>query len=183
MVVKKNGKLCSGIFFVILILSPLYLSYWMSKLPNYCNCLFYFQVSLGGGGWFEVYSTWLIHYKNPDSLSAVLLNSLKFCAPVEFIWFWIFFTVIFLGRNQLSGFFLVRFVIPGLYLRTSPFFQFQLSCTWLSPNNISLFLNLHHSIGMHKYIICQSFKKFHRVGFSISHPKDSNFGSSLDTRW
>ena len=69
----------------------LYLSYWMSKLPNYCNCLFYFQVSLGGGGWFEVYSTWLIHYNNPDSLSAVLLNSFKFCAPVEFIWFWLFF--------------------------------------------------------------------------------------------
>jgi hypothetical protein len=23
----------------------LYLSYWMSKLPNYCNCLFYFPIS------------------------------------------------------------------------------------------------------------------------------------------
>jgi hypothetical protein len=31
---------------------------------------------------------------------------------------------------------------------------------------------------MSKYIICQSFKKFHRAVFSIAHPKYSNFGYS-----
>jgi hypothetical protein len=34
----------------------------MSKLPNVCICLFYFQVGWGGG-WFEGDSTLLIHYK------------------------------------------------------------------------------------------------------------------------
>ena len=33
---------------------------------------------------------------------------------------------------------------------------------------------------MSKYIICQSFKKFHRAVFSIAHPKYSNFGGILD---
>ena len=33
---------------------------------------------------------------------------------------------------------------------------------------------------MPKYIICQSFKKFHRAVFSIAHPKYSNFGGILD---
>jgi hypothetical protein len=28
----------------------LYFPEWMSKLTNYCNCLFYFQVGWGGGG-------------------------------------------------------------------------------------------------------------------------------------
>ena len=36
---------------------------------------------------------------------------------------------------------------------------------------------------MSKYIICQSFKKFHRAVFSIAHPKYSNFESILDARW
>ena len=31
---------------------------------------------------------------------------------------------------------------------------------------------------MSKYIICQSFKKFHRAVFSIAHPKYSNWGYS-----
>ena len=48
---------------------------------------------------------------------------------------------------------------------------------------IQFFLNLHHGIGMSKYIICQSFKKFHRAVFSIAHPKYSNFGGILDARW
>jgi hypothetical protein len=69
----------------------------MSKLPNDCICLFYFQDSWGGEGWFEGDSTWLIHYKkkspkNTDSHPAVLLNSFKFCAPVVFVWFWLFFS-------------------------------------------------------------------------------------------
>jgi hypothetical protein len=33
----------------------------------------------------------LIHYKN-NSHPAVLLNSFTFCAPVVFIWFWLFFS-------------------------------------------------------------------------------------------
>ena len=36
---------------------------------------------------------------------------------------------------------------------------------------------------MSKYIICQSFKKFHRAVFTIAHPKYSNFGGILDARW
>jgi hypothetical protein len=43
-------------------------------------------------------------------------------------------------------------------------------------------LNLHHGRVMSKYIICQSFKKFHRAVFSIAHPKYSNFGGILDAR-
>ena len=35
----------------------LYLTKCMSKLTNYCICLFYFQVGWGGGGGFEVDST------------------------------------------------------------------------------------------------------------------------------
>ena len=67
----------------------------MFKLTHYCICLFYFQVGWGGGGWFEVDSTWLIHYKKTDSHPAVLSNSFKFCAPVAFIWFWFFFDWLF----------------------------------------------------------------------------------------
>ena len=48
---------------------------------------------------------------------------------------------------------------------------------------INFFKNLHHWIVMSKYIICQSFKKFHHAVFSIAHPKYSNFGSILDARW
>jgi hypothetical protein len=33
---------------------------------------------------------------------------------------------------------------------------------------------------MSKYIICQSFKQFHRAVFSIAHPKYSNFEGILD---
>ena len=47
----------------------------------------------------------------------------------------------------------------------------------------SIFFNLHHGIVMSKYIICQSFQKFHRPVFSIAHPKYSNFGGILDARW
>jgi hypothetical protein len=47
-------------------------------------------------GWFEGDSTWLIHYKkttkNTDSHPAVLLSSFKVCAPVVFVWFWLFFS-------------------------------------------------------------------------------------------
>jgi hypothetical protein len=38
-------------------------------------------------------------------------------------------------------------------------------------------------IVMSKYIICQSFKKFHRAVFSIAHPKYRNFGGILEARW
>ena len=43
-------------------------------------------------------------------------------------------------------------------------------------------MNLHHRIVMSKYLICQSFKKFHRAVFSIAHLKYSNFGGILDAR-
>jgi hypothetical protein len=36
---------------------------------------------------------------------------------------------------------------------------------------IQFFLSLHHGIVMSKYIICQSFKKFHHAVFSIAYPK------------
>ena len=58
---------------------------------------FIFKSAGEGEGWLEGDSTWLIHYKkNPtkttDSHPAVLLNSFKFCAPVVFVWFWLFFS-------------------------------------------------------------------------------------------
>jgi hypothetical protein len=50
---------------------------------------FIFKSAGEGEGWFEGDSTLLIHYKknikNTDSHPAVLLNSLKFCAPVVFV--------------------------------------------------------------------------------------------------
>jgi hypothetical protein len=61
----------------------------MSKLPNACICLFYFQVGWGGAGWFE--GDYLINSlqkkipKNTDSHPAELLNSFIFCAPVVFV--------------------------------------------------------------------------------------------------
>ena len=70
----------------------------MSKLPNDCICLFYFQVGWGGGGvvWEWLYLINSLQKKKPtkntDSHPAVLLNSFKFCAPVVFVWFWLFFS-------------------------------------------------------------------------------------------
>jgi hypothetical protein len=61
----------------------------MSKLPNYCKYLFLFSGRLRRRGGLRL-TTWLIHYKKPDSHPAVLLNSFKFCPPVVFIWFWLF---------------------------------------------------------------------------------------------
>ena len=57
---------------------------------------FIFKSAGEGKGWFEGDSTWFIHYKKlkkiTDSHPAVLLNSFKFCAPVVFVWFWLFFS-------------------------------------------------------------------------------------------
>ena len=70
---------------------------WMSKLPNDCICLFYFQVGWGGErvvwGWlYLINSLQKKPTKNTDSHPAVLLNFFKFCAPVVFVWFWLFFS-------------------------------------------------------------------------------------------
>ena len=67
----------------------------MSKLPNDCICLFIFRSAGEWEGWFE--GDYLINSlpKKPqktDSHPAVLLNSFKFCAPVVFVWFWLFFS-------------------------------------------------------------------------------------------
>jgi hypothetical protein len=69
----------------------------MSKLPNDCICLFYFQIGWGGGGvvWGWLYlinSLQKKPTKNTDSHPAVLLNSFKFYDPVVFVWFWLFFS-------------------------------------------------------------------------------------------
>ena len=55
---------------------------------------FIFKSAGEGEGWFEGDSTRLIHFKkkNTDSHPAVLLNSFKFCAPVVFVRFWLFFS-------------------------------------------------------------------------------------------
>ncbi len=67
----------------------------MSKLPNDCICLFYFQVGWGGGGvvWGWLYLINSLKKKNThtDIHPGVLLNSFKFCPPVVFVWFWLFF--------------------------------------------------------------------------------------------
>jgi hypothetical protein len=58
--------------------------------------VFIFKSAGEGEGWFEGDSTWLIHYKkqkkSTDSHPTVLLNSFKFCAPVVFVWSWLFFS-------------------------------------------------------------------------------------------
>ena len=64
----------------------------MSKLPNYCNVFFIFRLVRGREGWLEIDCTLLIHYKKPDSHLAALLYSFKLCAPVVFIWLWLFFS-------------------------------------------------------------------------------------------
>ena len=90
--------------------------------------------------------------------------------------------------------FLVKLFVWALILRKFKkaklnILRFQLYLKGLDlgyPNNfpiIQFFLNLHHGIVMSKYIICQSFKKFHRSFFSIAHPKYSNVGGILDARW
>jgi hypothetical protein len=66
----------------------------MSKLPNDCICLFYFQVGWGGEGCLYLINSLLKKKKKKitDSHPAVLLNSFKFCALVVFVWFWLFFS-------------------------------------------------------------------------------------------
>jgi len=50
-------------------------------------------MSVGEGDvWFDGDSTWLFHYKKPHNHPAILLNFFKFCPPVVFIWFWLFFS-------------------------------------------------------------------------------------------
>jgi hypothetical protein len=57
----------------------------MSKLPNDCICLFYFQVGWGGGwGWFEGYSTLLIHYKKTQKTQYKMNNNNKTNTKHEF---------------------------------------------------------------------------------------------------
>ena len=68
------------------------------QITKWLHLSFLYSNRLGKGeGWFEGDSTWLIHYKkkppkNTESHPAVLLNSFKFCAPVVFVWFWLFFS-------------------------------------------------------------------------------------------
>jgi hypothetical protein len=69
----------------------------MSKLPIDCICILYIQVGWGGGGviWGWLYLINSLQKKTPkntDNHPAVLLNSFKFCAPVVFVWFWLFFS-------------------------------------------------------------------------------------------
>ena len=61
----------------------------MSKLLNDCICLFYFQVGWGGVVWGWLYFINSLQKKTYNH-PAVLLNSFKFCAPVVFVWFWLF---------------------------------------------------------------------------------------------
>ena len=61
----------------------------MSKIPNN----FFIFRSVGEGDvWLDGDSTWLFHYKKPHNHPAILLNFFKFCPPVVFIWFWLFFS-------------------------------------------------------------------------------------------
>jgi hypothetical protein len=85
------------------------LTQWMSKLPNDCIWLFYFQVGWGGGGvvWGWLYLINSLHtkkQKNTDNHPAILLISIKFCAPVVFVWFWLFFSCLSRrGRRSKRG--------------------------------------------------------------------------------
>ena len=86
---------------------PITKSFWILiidtvdvQITKWLHLSFLFSSWLGRGrgrgrGGLRV-TTWLIHYKknqrNTDSHPAVLLNSFKFCAPVVFVWFWLFFS-------------------------------------------------------------------------------------------
>jgi hypothetical protein len=69
----------------------------------------------------------------------------------------------------------------GVYNNVTSFKVVVLGYPKIFPSFI--FLDKHHGIVMSKYIVCQSFNKFHRAVFSIAHPKYSNFGGILDARW
>jgi hypothetical protein len=75
---------------------------WHSGCQNDCICLFIFKSAGEGEGCFKGDSTWLIyckkkHQQNTDSHQAALFNSFKLCAPVVFVWFWLFLCC--LGRR------------------------------------------------------------------------------------
>ena len=60
----------------------------MSKLPNDCICIFYFQVGWGGE---EV--VWLIHYtKKHRQPPSCIVKFLQIMCSVVFAWFWLFFS-------------------------------------------------------------------------------------------
>ena len=69
---------------------------WQSGYPNYQMTAFVFFIfkSAGEGkGWlYLINSLQKKTKKTTDSHPAVLLNSFKFCAPVVFVWFWLFFS-------------------------------------------------------------------------------------------
>ena len=101
----------------------------MSKLPNDCICLFYFQVGWGGGG---VVWGWLYlinslpkkkNTKNTDSHPAVLFNSFKFCAPVVFVWFWLFFSCLSMWEKW-------RHDRETCFCKNVGFFFFTFFCIW-----------------------------------------------------
>ena len=109
---------------------------WQSGCLNYQMTAFVFFIfkSAGEGEeWFESDSTWLIHYKkkptkNTDSHPAVLLNSFKFCAPVVFVWFWLFFswgrwykrgsdsTIFYYHEMNLLYSIIISKILVGIYL-------------------------------------------------------------------
>jgi hypothetical protein len=111
---------------------------WHSGCPNYKKTAFVcfiFKSAGVGEGWFEGDSTWLIHYqkktpKNTDSHPAVLLNSFKLCAPVVFVWFWLFFSCLRRRGRQYKRESDITIVFPNIafYFFTTikcPLFDFK----------------------------------------------------------
>ena len=101
------------------------LLYWMSKLPNYCNCLFYFQVGWGGGG---VVRGWLYldnslqTSRQPPSCIVEFLQIL--CSSC--IYFHFGYSLVALGRTNVSFPFFYYDEI-NLHLGISTFEQLILS--------------------------------------------------------
>ena len=115
--------------------------------------LFIFRSVGEGDGWFETDSTWLIHYKKPDSHPAAWLNSLKFCAPVDSG-----YSLVVLSKYILSGAERIRYYTKKI-----------------SPSIVFHFFN-HHKINLHLVI-----SMVERLFFSLCFLKYESFFEGIYT--
>jgi hypothetical protein len=104
----------------------------MSKLPNDCICLFYFQVGWGRGGvvWGWLYLINSLQKKTPkntDSHPVELLNSFKLCAPVVFVWFWLFFNCGGIKENKILQCFTKHSFLFFFYHKMNLLYSFIIS--------------------------------------------------------
>jgi hypothetical protein len=131
---------------------------------------FIFKSAGEGEGWLEGDSTWLIHYKkNPtkttDSHPAVLLNSFKFCAPVVFVWFWLFFSCLRRRRRRYKRGSDITFFSPNkafyfYYHKMNLLYSFIISKILVYIFNSFFFTNPWNSIEKDCHTNCVAFLAF-----------------------